>query len=124
MREFIVKWYNRIPKIHRDLPLVELDGKVYSPRRVYEEVMKGTELGERLQEKLESGSFTTDEFFTKLAKIRLIMVLKKLPKDIGIATFNGVYSRDELIKLIEEGKGIGKDLIDTEVNIIKEELGI
>jgi len=123
--DFVLKWYNRIPKPHRKLPLVIYKGKAYSPNKVLEEVKKGTQLGQELQAVLETGKFTKEETYEKLAKIRLKMLLKNLPPEVGIATFSGkVYTRDELLKMIEEGEDVGRELIELEKQIIKQELGV
>jgi len=120
MREFVRKWYERIPPSERHLPLVILGNKAYSPERVLREVEAGTPLGTALQKKLESGKFTTEEQLRRLAKIRLLEILKNLPPEYGFANYSGeIISKKELMKLIEKGEGLGEELIKTEIERIR-----
>jgi len=94
-KEFIERWYSSIPPIERDLPILLIDGKVYSPREVYEEVMKGTELGNRMQEKIErirsSQSLTYGDLreIEHVARERVMWVLRNLPKNFSIVSLSG-----------------------------------
>ena len=109
----------------RFLPLVPLDGVVYSPNRILEEVQKGTPLGERLQQKLETRSFSQDEL-EKVAEKRLEWIFTHLPKSVGLASFTlgeQGYTPEELIKLVKERKGVGKKLLEDEVRNIKKLMG-
>lgn len=120
--EFVRKWYESIPPFQRFIPLVPLDGKIYSPQRVLEEVTKGTELGQKLQMKLETRSFTTSKDLELIAQRRLEWIVSHLPSVVGIGTLTlgGKFlTKDELLKLIREKKGIGKDLIEKEVENVK-----
>jgi len=118
--EFVRRWYESIPPAERHLPLVILDGKAYSPERVLREVEAGTELGRRLQAKLETGQFTTEAELKQLAKIRLLEILKYLPPEYGVASFSGRFlTKEDLIKMIEQEKDLGKELIESEIQRIK-----
>jgi len=122
---FVLKWYKRIPPIHRDLELVPYKGRFWTPNEVLAEVKKGTEDGRRLQSLLEAGKFTDETTLKELAKRRLLKILKDLPRGIGIGTFSGrVYSKEDLIKLVKEERDVGRILIEQELKMIREELGI
>jgi len=98
-KEFVRKWYNGIPPVERNLPILLHNGKVYTPNEIYNEVMKGTKLGEELQMKLErlsaSHSFTIDDLkeVNYLAELRVEEVLKNLPNDIILTAIGGGESR-------------------------------
>lgn len=116
-REFIEKWYKSIPKMERDLPIILIDGKVYTPNEVYEEVMKGTELGEIMQSKLERMSSQHSMTYEDLREIRHIAyervkrILEDLPKDFSIVSLSGKIAKgkDEIFK------AIGKSAIEYEM---------
>lgn len=104
-KELVSKWYSKIPELERDLPIILVDGKVYTPREVYEEVMKGTELGEKMQETLEryreSHSATYGEL-KKIAEERVKKILSWLPEDFSIVSLSGKVAKgsDEIYKAI------------------------
>lgn len=116
-KELVSEWYSKIPEIERDLPIILVDGKVYTPREVYEEVMNGTELGEKMQETLEryreSHSATYDELKT-IAEERVKKILSWLPKDFSIVSLSGKVAKgaDEIYK------AIGDEAVRYEMNNI------
>ena len=120
--EFVKRWYESIPPFQRLIPLVPLGNKIYSPVRVLEEVEKGTDLGQKLQEKLETGSFTTTEDLVKIAEKRLEWVFTHLPKAIDFNTFTlggEPITKEQLLQMIRERKGIGKKLLEQEIQNVK-----
>ena len=98
-KEFVEKWYSGIPEMEKDLPIILLDGKVYTPREIYEEVMKGSELGDKLQMKLEimyqratsAHTFSYEDIreIRQVAYERVKKIIENLPKDFSIASFSG-----------------------------------
>ena len=77
--DYVKKWYNSLPSHERDLPLIPLEGKTYTPKEALEEVKKGTPVGEKLQRKIESGSLS--EGVRSVAKKRLFAILDRYPQD-------------------------------------------
>jgi len=123
--QFVRRWIEGIPPAERDLPLVPFEGKVYTPNQVLRLVESGSPVGEEIQKRLEARKFTTKEELERIAKMRLLSIIRSLPPGMGLGTFSGkVYTKEELEKLVEEGKGIGKYLIEQEIRIIKRRLGI
>jgi len=119
---FVKKWYDNIPPIQRLIPLVPLNGKIYSPARVLEEVKKGTKLGEELQTKLETGQFTTQSDLELIAEKRLEWMITHLPDVIGFNTLTvdgKPITKEELLQMIREKKGLGARMIQQEVQEIK-----
>ena len=117
--EVIRRWYNSLPPEERNLPLIIYQGVAYSPHAILLEVERGTQLGEYLQRKVESGSLgTTQEELKNLALIRLKMILSKYPPNtplVASLTYPPkVYTAEELLKQIEENTPIGKRFIEAE----------
>jgi len=122
MREIVIRWFERIPPVERDEPLIidEVTGRAYSPREVLREVLRGTSLGERLQRKIERG-FLGNLMTRELAKKRVLRMLRGLPPEVQLATFSGkTYSREELIYLVQREIGVGRMLIETEMERMRE----
>jgi len=122
MREIVIRWFERIPPVERDEPLIidEVTGRAYSPREVLREVLRGTSLGERLQRKIERGSLG-NLMTRELAKKRVLRMLENLPPEVQLATFSGkTYSREELIYLVQREIGVGRMLIETEIERMRE----
>ena len=107
-KEFVSVWYHRIPETEKDLPVLLYNGKVYTPREIYNEVMRGSGLGDKLQRKLEElhsmHSFSYEDLrgLDYIAKIRAEKVIKNLPKGFTIVSIsqNGrtTWTPDELMK--------------------------
>lgn len=120
-KEFIEKWYNKIPEIERNLPIIYFDGKVYSPKEIYNEVMKGSEIGEKIQEMLErmASPHTIYESdipnLKKAAEHRVKMIVDMLPDNFTMASLSGLVIGKDKIK-----KMLWKEAVETELsNIIK-----
>jgi len=117
---FVRSWYSRIPGVERDLPVLLHNGKVYTPREVYNEVMRGSALGRELQEKLErvhaGYSFALDDLkgLDYIARKRVEKIIENLPPGFSIVSIvNGerrVYRKEEIIgspiyeKMVEKEK--------------------
>jgi len=115
--ELVRRWFDSLPEHERDLPLILVDGKVYTPREVLREVERGTPLGEKMQATLEmaiSGSYTFEELRV-IGKARAKEIAKRLPKDFSlIAIGKGEVTRDEIIEMIQREESLGKSAIDYE----------
>ena len=120
-KEFVRRWFSRLPEVEKDLPLVIIGGVAYTPRMIYEEVMRGTPLGEKLQGMLEAGRLgTTLSDLYRLAKLRLRELLKRYPPDkpiVGVIAGEGEYvlTAGELLRHVEEETSIGRAWIENEI---------
>ena len=128
-KEFVEKWYSKVPELERDLPIILVDGVVYTPREIYTEVVvKGSELGEKLQAKLEemhkkatsSNTFSYEDLreIQQIAYERVKRVIDKLPKGFSLASFSGRIVSGRKIMTV-----IGKDAIKYEMKKIMKLLG-
>jgi len=121
--EFVRRKIEKIPPYRRNLPLIVYEGKAYSPNFVLNEVMRGTELGEKLQRAWETASFNSTATLKELAKARLKWIVENLPPDVGLATFSGkAYSKEDLLRLIEKESEDIKPLLDVQLEEIREDL--
>lgn len=77
------RWYENLPPSERNLPLIILNNKAYTPDEVMEEVKNGTTLGEQLQDRVERRDWGTP-LSTKeqLAKERLKKIMEDKPVDV------------------------------------------
>jgi len=67
----IRKWFNKIPKYDRCLPLIVINGKELTPNKILHEVENNTSIGREFKRKLEVGEFDEDEALDyKIAKKR------------------------------------------------------
>lgn len=120
----VKKWYNKMPPAERNLPILMIGDKAYSPNQVLSQVKKGTQLGKMMQDKV-VGGMTPPQKLEKLAKTRVLAWLKKLPAQYGMVNVEGEsYTRDELIAAVRQQKGIGKTLIEEEKELIEERMQI
>jgi len=118
------KWYRNIPPSERDLPTVIVGNKAYTPNQVLKQVRKGTKLGQAMQDKIEYG-MTAPMKLHQLAKKRVLAWLKNLPKGAGIFQVGGEeHSKQQLIQAVKQEKGVGKELIEEEKQIIKERMKV
>ena len=114
-------WFNRLPAVDRDLPLVILNGIAYTPRMVLAEVERGTPLGSRLQSIVEAGYLaSTLEEEERLAKLRLLQILSRHPPDKPIVVAIGapqsrVYTARQLMEEISRQTPVGKQWIESEI---------
>ncbi|MCD6407331.1 hypothetical protein J7L81_05625 [Candidatus Aerophobetes bacterium] len=115
-REFVERWYSSIPEFERDLPIILVDGRVYTPREIYNEVMKGTPLGEKLQmelERLRSPHSLTYEDLRKLQEVaweRVKRIVKGLPKDFSVVSLSGMIVRGEKIAEVLKDSAVNYEM--------------
>lgn len=118
----IRSWVNRLPKAERDMPLIVVDSTAYTPNEVLEEVRKGTELGERLQTKVETRELgTPEDLQTELAKERIKKILEERPVDVIRLTVPGEdpeKTAERLKEDIDTETDFARKLIDQEKSYI------
>ncbi|HEX59729.1 MAG TPA: hypothetical protein ENF26_06250 [Methanomicrobia archaeon] len=126
MLEKIERWVSRLPKSELEMPILELDGVLYTPLDILEEVRAGTELGERLQERWEElrGGIRTlhnDETMYELARVRLLKRLQERPVRIMTLTAGmpTEITAEQLMRDIETGGDLGESLVKAEVKVIQ-----
>lgn len=116
--ERIRNWYEKLPRSELDLPLVIVDGMAYSPRAVLAEVQKGTPLGNKMQGKVEMGTFSQEGEARELAKIRLKKVLEKKLDEPLVATYalgeKVTFTGRELMEEIQKETKVGKQWVEAE----------
>jgi len=121
-KQAVTNWYNKIPDAEKDLPLLIVEGNAYTPRMALSEVTRGTPLGNKLQNLIETKKFgTTYEQEELLAKIRRKQILESLPPDKPIyATLSGkVFTPRQLLREIEANTPIGQQWIQEEIRRMK-----
>jgi len=120
--ERISTWYWKLPAYDRKLPLVIVDGREYTPNQIYDEVRRGTRLGEKLQRSVELGAagLTNGAKIWELAKKRLITKLREIP--VTVKTYllgKPEITSEEMIRDIETEGFFGKSLIEAEIEQMK-----
>ena len=133
MLEKVREWVSKLPPRERTKPIIYFKGKYWTPEEILKEVEKGSKLGEELQKFLEliagvlpysslgGSSVNLESMFKNVAKKRLIERLKAYMKMFGDVPI--LYAIDlkritvkpsELIKMIEEERGIGREVLEIE----------
>jgi hypothetical protein len=117
-RELVSRWFSRLASGEQDLPLLILEGNIYTPRTALNEVMRSSELGNKLQALIETGRFgTTAEEEQQVAKIRLKQIFQKDADKPVFATLSGkTFTRSELLDEIESGTNIGNQWLNNELS--------
>lgn len=121
-RQVVEQWYQGIPTIERNQPLIVSGSSAYSPNQVLDEVRKGTALGAQLQKVIETRSFTEAIDKYALAIIRLKERLAKMPPDTKIVCGNRTYTPQQMIQEIQQGTKAGRSMIETEANYVEQVL--
>lgn len=126
-KELVTKWFNKISNEEKDMPLLVLNGLAYTPRQTLNEVMRGSEIGDQLQNLIEQGKFGTalsDE--QALIKERLKITLGKKPQDkplfVALPTSGlpvKTFTPAQLLQEINSGTTLGKQWIDNEANYMR-----
>lgn len=118
-KELVTRWYNKISTAERNLPLLLVDGYAYTPQMTYDEVNRGSALGNRLQSLIESGRFGTSSLDeVAIAKVRIQQILQSKPQDkILFATMsNKTFTPAQLLEEINSGTQIGQQWISGEIS--------
>ena len=118
-KQIVSNWFNKLASGEQDLPLLLLNGIVYTPRVAYNEVMRDSPVGTQLQNLIETGRFgTTLSDEQTIAKLRLTEIMRTKPEKPLFATLSGkVFTPSELLKEIEEGTSIGNQWVNNEISI-------
>jgi len=139
MLDKVREWVSKLPESERNKPIIYYRGRFWTPNEILKEVEAGSEIGEELQNLLEKivgvlpysnielSKHELQIMLDKVAKKRLIEKLREYMKVFGnqpILVTLGIrgrkYTISDLIKLISEDKGIGKELIEAEkIKLIK-----
>jgi hypothetical protein len=121
--KIVEQWFQRIPSLERNQPLITLGNTAYSPNQVLDEVTRGTPLGADLQRIIEQRRFSDVIDKYALAILRLKDRLKKMPPDSRLVVGTRAYSPSQAIEEIQGGTRVGRSLIEAEVRRVEEVLG-
>jgi hypothetical protein len=112
----VSRWLNKLPENEKNLPLLIVDSSIYTPRTAYNEVMRSSELGNKLQALIESGRFGTTAYEEEqVAKIRLRAWLQTQPEIVMFHTLSGKsFTPSQLLQEIESNTTIGQQWIRNE----------
>lgn len=126
-KELVSRWFNKLGIAEKDMPLLVLSGVAYTPRQAYNEVMRGTPVGDCLQSLIESGRFGTtlaDE--QSLIKQRLAISLRNKPQDkpLFVALPSSglepkVFTPAQLLSEINMGTTLGQQWINNEASYMR-----
>lgn len=117
-----LEWYNRLPEWEKDLPILFMDGRYWTPREIYEEVGRGGVVASMLLRMLKAPQ--PQEYMRELAKARLLTLIEKYPVDVATLSLeHPVYTAEELKSLIERDIDFGAEMIDNEIKWINYILG-
>ena len=120
-REIVSNWFNRLGEGEKDLPLLLLDNIAYTPRTAYNEVMRGSSVGDRLQALIETGRFgtsTSDE--QAIAKTRLEQIMQTKPEKPLFATLSGkTFTPSQLLEEIRSDSDVGRQWVKNEIDHMK-----
>jgi len=116
-KQVVSNWFNKLSDVEKNLPLLIYQGGVYSPRMAYDEVMRGSPLGDALQVLIEQRSFgTTSTDEQTIAKLRLTEIMRTKPDKPSFATLSGkVFTPSQLLAEIENETDVGRQWINTEI---------
>ena len=118
-KDLVQKWYNAISNAEKDLPLILVDGIIYTPTTAYNEVMRSSPIGLKIQTLIETGRFgSTSEEEQAIAKTRLEQWLRTQPPDKPLfATLsNKVFTPSQLLEEIQSGTSIGEQWKNNEIS--------
>lgn len=117
-KELVSNWFGKLPIGERNLPLLLLDGIVYTPQATYDEVMRNSPIGQKLQQLIESGRFgTTAEDEQTIAKTRLEQIYAAKPPDQPyLATLSGkTFTPSQMIAEIQSDSAISHQWVNNEI---------
>ncbi len=120
-KELANSWIQRMPEAEKDLPLLLLDGIVYTPRVAVQEILRGSPVGDKLQALIETGRFgTSAEDEQAIAKTRLEQWLQNQPDKPMFATLsNQDFTPSQLLQEIQSGTPIGQQWTNNEISHMK-----
>lgn len=117
----IEDWTAKLPSYERELPLVIIDKKAFTPDEICAQIKEKTRLSLGLQQKLDLGPelITAEkrEQIWSLAKLRLNKLYTDRPVTVLTLTLaKPTISAAELKHEIEQETELGKELIKDEIN--------
>jgi hypothetical protein len=123
-KDLVSRWFNKLGPAEQDLALLILNGMAYTPRQTYDEVLRGSPVGDQLQRMLEMGKFgTTYEEEQDLIKSRLNQSLSKKdpnkPLFVALSTISvqpKAFTPAQLLQEISAGTPIGQQWIKNEAD--------
>lgn len=128
-KQVVSNWFGKLGQLEKNLPLLIYQGNVYTPQAAYDEVMRGSPLGDALQNLIEKQSFgttATDE--QTVAKLRLTEIMRNKPDKPYIATLTAigpkVYTPSQLLTEIQSGTDIGKQWVNGEISHMRKIVAI
>lgn len=125
-RQLMRLWFSKLPPYERDLPLLTVQDKTYTPRQAVAEVEKATHVGAELQRLVETLSLgLVDEY--ALAKRRLLEMLATLPEKPLVGTLlipERTFTPSQLASEIRRETALGKQWIRNETFHMKRVLGL
>ena len=117
-KQVVSDWFGKLPVAERSLPLLLLDGIVYTPQAAYDEVMRDSPVGQKLQQLIESGRFgTTTEDEQSIAKTRLEQIYSARPPDAPyVATLSGkTFTASQMIDELQSDSAISHQWVNNEI---------
>lgn len=128
-KELVTRWFNKLSISERNKPLLILNGLAYTPQATFDEVMRGTPVGDKLQNLIEQGKYgTTFEEEQELMKQRLTMDLESKPPDkilfVALSSSGAgipvrTFTARQLLEEIKQGTTLGKQWLDNEASYMK-----
>lgn len=128
-KELVTRWFNKLSVAERNKPLLILNGLAYTPQATFDEVMRGTPVGDKLQNLIEQGKYgTTFEEEQELMKQRLTMDLESKPPDkilfVALSSSGAgipvrTFTARQLLEEIKNGTTLGKQWLDNEASYMK-----
>lgn len=127
-KELVTRWFNKISNEEKNMPLLVLNGLAYTPRQTFDEVMRGSEIGEKLQNLIEQGRFGTALSDEKaLIKERLRLSWQSKPqtqiKFVALPTSGlpvKAYTYAEMLRELDKPNyGAVKQFADHEANYMR-----
>lgn len=128
-KDLVTRWFNKLSIAERNKPLLILNGLAYTPQATLNEVMRGSEIGEKLQNLIEQGKYgTTFEEEQELMKQRLTMDLESKPPDkilfVALSSSGAgipvrAFTARQLLEEIKNGTTLGKQWLNNEASYMK-----
>lgn len=130
-KELVTRWFNKLSVAERNKPLLILNGLAYTPQATYDEVMRGTPVGDKLQNLIEQGKYgTTFQEEQELMKQRLTMDLESKPPDkiLFVALSSSgttlpptkrAFTAKQLLEEIKNGTTLGRQWLNNEASYMK-----
>jgi hypothetical protein len=120
-KQVVSAWFSKLGAVEKTLPLLIYQGNAYTPQVVYDEVMRGSPLGDALQSLIEKGTFgTTATDAQTVAKLRLGIRFANQPDKPLFATLTPVgpqtYTPQQLLQQIQSGTPVGNQWVNNEIN--------